>query len=106
MSIEGTAQTEYASLSGKIHTFVVDKTLSISGACADAKATGDSIESAVGAVKDEAAAYSIEKSLEAVSELASEVARNAAINSVEELVDEAVAEQMPISTDRIKEICV
>lgn len=44
MSIEGTAKTEYASLSGKIHTFVVDKTLSISGACADAKATGEAIE--------------------------------------------------------------
>lgn len=43
MSIEGTANTEYASLSGKIRTFVIDKTLSISGACADAKATGDEI---------------------------------------------------------------
>ena len=42
--IEGTAKTEYASLSGKIHTFVVDKTLSISGACADAKVVGDNIE--------------------------------------------------------------
>ena len=48
MSIEGTAQTEYASLSGKIHTFVVDKTLSISGACADAKATGEAIAAANG----------------------------------------------------------
>lgn len=44
MSIEGTANTEYASLSGKIRTFVVDKSLSISGACADAKATGDKID--------------------------------------------------------------
>ena len=47
MSIEGTANTEYASLSGKIRTFVVDKTLTISGACADAKATGDAIVAAV-----------------------------------------------------------
>lgn len=53
MSIEGTANTEYASLSGKIRTFVVDKTLTISGACADAKATGDAIESKAGeAAKD------------------------------------------------------
>ena len=44
MSIEGTANTEYASLSGKIRTFVVDKTLTISGACADAKATGDKLD--------------------------------------------------------------
>lgn len=44
MSIEGTANTEYASLSGKIRTFVVDKSLSVSGACADAKATGDKID--------------------------------------------------------------
>lgn len=53
MSIEGTANTEYASLSGKIRTFVVDKTLTISGACADAKATGEAIESKAGeAAKD------------------------------------------------------
>lgn len=106
MSIEGTAKTEYASLSGKIHTFVVDKTLSISGACADAKATGDEIESAVGAVKDEAAAYSIEKSLEAVGELAEETARDAAINSVEQLVDEAMAEQTVMTASEVREVCL
>ena len=43
MSLEGVAQMEYASLSGKIHTLVIDKSLSISGAAADAKATGDAI---------------------------------------------------------------
>lgn len=54
MSIEGTANTEYASLSGKIRTFVVDKSLTISGACADAKATGDAIESKAGEAAKEA----------------------------------------------------
>ena len=49
MSIEGTANTEYASLSGKIRTFVIDKSLTISGACADAKAVGDAFE-AVGVI--------------------------------------------------------
>lgn len=53
MSIEGTANTEYASLSGKIRTFVVDKTLTVSGACADAKATGEAIEKNAGAAAEE-----------------------------------------------------
>ena len=44
MSLDGTANMEYASLSGKIHTLVIDKSLTISGACADAKAAGDRIE--------------------------------------------------------------
>lgn len=43
MNVKGTAQTEYASLSGKIHSLVIDKSLTISGACADAKAVGDAI---------------------------------------------------------------
>ena len=43
MSVEGTMQGEYVSLSGKIHTLVIDKTLSVSGAAADAKATGEAI---------------------------------------------------------------
>jgi hypothetical protein len=42
--MEGSAMTEYASLSGKIHSLVIDKSLSISGAAADAKATGDKID--------------------------------------------------------------
>jgi len=98
MSIEGTAKTEYASLSGKIHTFVVDKTLSISGACADAKATGEAIVSESSTVAKEAA-------LEAVSEYAAEVAREVAIGSVGELVAEEVAKQMPIATEQIRAIC-
>ena len=109
MSLEGNAQTEYASLSGKIHTFVVDKTLSISGACADAKSTGEAIDSAVGAVKDEAATYSIEKSLEAVGELASEVARESAIGSVQELVAVEVTEvfngMTVMTVEEVREIC-
>lgn len=106
MSIEGTAKTEYASLSGKIHTFVVDKTLSISGACADAKATGDAVESAVNSVKDEAAEYAIEKSLEAVGDLAEDVAREAAVGSVETLVNEAVANLGTLTAEEIAAICV
>jgi hypothetical protein len=47
MSLEGTAKTEYASLSGKIHTIVIDKTLTVSGACADAKATGEAINNVI-----------------------------------------------------------
>ena len=46
MSLEGAAQMEYASLSGKIHTLVIDKSLSISGAAADAKATGEALVNA------------------------------------------------------------
>lgn len=46
MELEGNINVEYASLTGKIRTFVVDKTLSISGACADAKATGEAIRGA------------------------------------------------------------
>lgn len=105
MSIEGTAKTEYASLSGKIHTFVVDKTLSISGACADAKSTGDAIENAVDSVKDVAAEYATEEALKAVGEMAEEVARNAAINSVGTLVGEAIDELAVLSTTEIRTIC-
>jgi hypothetical protein len=53
MSIKGVANTEYASLTGKIRTFVVDKTLTISGACADAKATGEAIEKNAGVAAEE-----------------------------------------------------
>lgn len=85
MSIEGTAKTEYASLSGKIHTFVVDKTLSVSGACADSKAVGDEIERLDDIVPEAKEAYEEAKAAydEAVSgmenaarEVAEEVAKN------------------------------
>lgn len=65
MSIEGTANTEYASLSGKIRTFVVDKTLTVSGACADAKATGEAIAKAAMGDVDLSA---IENSIKTVSD--------------------------------------
>lgn len=105
MSIEGTAKTEYASLSGKIHTFVVDKTLSISGACADAKSTGDAIENAVDSVKDVAAEYATEEALKAVGELAEETAREAAIGSVQTLVAEEVAKQATMTVEEVRAIC-
>ena len=95
MSMEGNAHTEYASLSGHIKTFVIDKTLSISGACADAKATGDAIENLTESAKDEAAKYAVEKSLEAVKELA----ETAADNSVK-------AQVVALTVDEVKAICV
>ena len=104
--MEGKAITEYASLSGKIHTLVIDKSLTISGAAADAKATGEAIESAVGEVREEAAEYAIEKSLEAVSDLAEETARNAAVDSVATLVNEAVNEFAVMSAEEVAAICV
>ena len=103
MSLEGNAITEYASLSGKIHTLVIDKTLSISGAAADAKAVRDAIDKAI---DEEVVEKSVEACLEEVSELAEETARNAALNTLSEEVDKAIAEQMPIPTDEIKAICV
>ena len=106
MSIEGTAQTEYASLSGKIHTFVIDKTLSISGACADAKATGEAIEAAVGEVKEDAAVYAIEKSLQSVGELADEVARASAVAAVADEVDKAIQNLAYLTAAEIAAICV
>jgi len=106
MSLEGNARVEYASLSGKIHTLVIDKSLTISGAAADAKATGEAIDAAVGSVKDEAAEYAIEKSLEAVGELAEETARNAAVDSVNTLVDEAIADLGSLTAEEVAAICV
>ena len=64
MSIEGTANTEYASLSGKIRTFVVDKSLTISGACADAKATGDAIAKVDARVNDDSIANRVQNEID------------------------------------------
>ena len=82
MSIEGTANTEYASLSGKIRTFVIDKSLTISGACADAKATGEAIEKKAG----EAAEEYLSKALPSA-------------------VDEMIAELTPLIGERAKVVC-
>lgn len=75
MSIEGTAKTEYASLSGKIHTFVVDKTLSISGACADAKETGDRLYEATHSAEEAQKVF--EEAVEHMDAIAAESARRA-----------------------------
>lgn len=106
MSIEGTAKTEYASLSGKIHTFVVDKTLTISGACADAQATGEAIETAVDSLKEETAEYATEKAVESVQAMAGEVAREAAVAAVAEEVQKAVEDFVVLSAEEVRDICV
>ena len=80
MSLEGAAQMEYASLSGKIHTLVIDKSLSISGAAADAKATGEAILNAT-------------------------VGEGVIEAKVETEVKKAFNEIVPMSEDDIKGIC-
>ena len=44
MNLEGNVKKEYSTLSGKIRTLVIDKTLTISGAAADAHATGERLD--------------------------------------------------------------
>lgn len=83
MSLEGNAITEYASLSGKIHTLVIDKTLSISGACADAKVVGDKIEPLEDCVKEAKELY--EDAIAGMEETAGEIAGKAAKEAVDAL---------------------
>ena len=99
MSLEGNAITEYASLSGKIHTLVIDKTLSISGAAADAKAVSDAIDKAI----DEEV---VDKALETLGDLAAETARVAAVDAVVEEVEKAIRDVAAIQADEIRAICV
>lgn len=82
MSLEGKAITDYASLSGKIHTLVIDKTLSISGAAADAKAVGDKIDTFDKKVDEanksvEQAKKDYEEAVADMDEAAAEAASNA-----------------------------
>lgn len=115
MSIEGTAKTEYASLSGKIHTFVVDKTLSISGACADAKETGDRLEEATRSAEE--AQEIFEEAVSNMDAAAEESARRAVSKLTagdvgaysKEETDEAfqkVDNRLNLMTDGVAEITV
>ena len=99
MSLEGKPIAEYASLSGKIHTLVIDKTLSISGAAADAKAVSEAIDKAI----DEEV---VDKALEALGGLAEETARTAAVDAVADEVSKAIDNVAAIQADEIKAICV
>jgi hypothetical protein len=90
MNVKGTAQTEYASLSGKIHSLVIDKSLTISGACADAKATGDAIEKA-------------SESIEKEAENAAKVAVNA---EVDKIVSSTIESMAVLTADEVRAICV
>lgn len=92
MSLEGNAITEYASLSGKIHTLVIDKTLSISGAAADAKKVGQEIERLDAIVPDAKEAYeeakaSYDETVATMREVAQEVAEEVAKEEVKETID-------------------
>jgi hypothetical protein len=81
MSMKGNMDAQYASLSGKIHTLVIDKTLSISGAAADAKATGEAIIKAT-------------------------VGEGVIDTKVNEAVQTAFDDLVSLSVDEIRNICV
>lgn len=97
MSLDGVANTEYASLSGKIHTLVIDKTLTISGACADAKATGEAVAKLEDAFADielmspEGINKAIDTKMAAI---------NSSVNALAEMVeDAAVTETYTVEVD-------
>lgn len=103
MSLEGKAITEYASLSGKIHTLVIDKTLSIGGACADAKATGERLD------KCEAAADELLEVMETFVEEAAgdavrSIAKAAAEDSAEAYMNNADPDDFGAAADDLSNV--
>ena len=90
--MQGKAITDYASLSGKIHTLVIDKTLSISGAAADAKAVRDALDN-INAV-----------SVDTMQEMVDEAIKDAAILSTDDCL-EAVRKET-LTASEIAAICV
>ena len=101
MSLEGSASGVYASLSGKIHALVIDKTLSKSGACADAKAVGDAIES-INAVTVTEMQNTVK------SEVAQQLtdAEVLTFENVQEAANEAVSNMATLTAEEIAAICV
>ena len=99
MSLEGNAITEYASLSGKIHTLVIDKTLSISGAAADAKAVGEAVDRLESISEDAKENYE-----------AAKAAYDDAVAHMEDIAEQAAEDAVnalpALTTDEIKAICV
>ena len=105
MSLEGKAITEYASLSGKIHTIVIDATLSIGGACADAKATGemfDKVDERIADAAEEAVRATIN---EQMTEMVQEAAEIKVAEEVPPAVAKAIADMTAIPTETIQAIC-
>lgn len=109
MSLEGSASGVYASLSGKIHALVIDKTLSKSGACADAKAVGDAIQSINAVTKEEVQAY-VNEAVDNAAVMSTEDCEAVAQGVAEEVTTEAIndlkAEYPALTAEEIAAICV
>lgn len=101
MSVNGTAHTEYASLSGKIRTLVIDKTLTISGAAADSKAVGDKI--------DNINAVSVDLMEEMIGTEVTEQLKQASVltvDNLEEVAEEVIENKSFLTSEDIASICV